>query len=81
MKYLVGLGLLVVASCTAGPEKFTTPDGQQAVLVNCSGKFTSMTACYAQAREICKGDYVSLKENEYTRGFKSIREMQFTCKN
>lgn len=57
MKYLVGLGLLVVASCASGPESFPLPDGRVGYSTSCNGSAITIATCYKTAAKICGGKY------------------------
>lgn len=88
MKYLVGLGLLVVASCASGPPKgFPLPDGRTGYNAVCDGSANSIASCYRRAAEVCGGKYEIVGKD----GSASVvavngvasplikRSIQFTC--
>lgn len=57
MKYLVGLGLVLVASCASGPDSFLLPDGRTGYSTSCNGSAISIASCYREAAKICGGKY------------------------
>ena len=80
MKYLVGLGLLVVASCASAPKTAIMPDGRVAQMAYCDGPRDSLAGCYNKAAAFCGGAYEVLSRSE-TADHMPRREIAYTCKN
>jgi len=63
MKLLVGLGLLLVASC-ASARPITLSDGRTGFLVLCERNFQTFADCRSEARKACNGDYSEVTKKE-----------------
>ena len=74
---LLAFGAL--GSCGSAPKSYVMPDGRTGQMVECSGVSSSWTSCYADARKACSGNYEVVRQTEYPRGFKPVRELEFSC--
>jgi len=74
---VVALGAL--SSCNSAPQSYVMSDGRTGLMLECSGVSNAWTSCYADARKACSGNYEVIRQTEYPRGFKPIRELEFSC--
>lgn len=79
MKYLIGVGLVLVASCASAPTTAVMPDGRVARMAYCDGPRDSIAGCFNEAAEFCKGEYEVLSRSE-TADHRPRREIAYTCK-
>jgi hypothetical protein len=78
MKSLWLVAVLAVGAC-ASTQSLTLPDGRVASVVDCSNTWSSWPACHEAARKSCGGNYEVVRQTEYARGIKPIRELTYVC--
>ena len=71
--------MLLMGSACASQTSTILPDGRSATIVDCSGNWASWDGCAQAARKSCGGDYEVVRQSEYTRDIKTMRELTFVC--